>query len=161
MIEYVEALEDEQGPLDADATASAPPRRARRVQIHGQYVVLATELLDGRERPVASGLLAEDAATGLASLARAARWEGMTPALGSGPRRAVLMFDTPPERFFLRLEVVGRGDGTFERRGLDGAPQALVTALGELLDAAFTRLHKGVEGFRVRLGEPRDTIPAP
>jgi hypothetical protein len=161
VIEYVEAVEDEQDLQGADTTPVVPPNRARRLQIHGQFVVLATALIDGRERPVASGLLSDDAASGLASLARAARWEGMTPLLGTGRRRAVLTFDTPPERVHLRLDVEPRDDGTNQRRGLDGAPGALVVALGDLLDAAFARLHKGVEGFRVRLGDPHDTIPPP
>ena len=155
-IEYCESRAD--GAAGGDLV-----RPYRRLLVHGSFIVLATEVLEGGERPVASGLLKDEAATLLASLVRAARWEGFTPGAAERSQVATLTFDDhPTERVTLRFEPVTGIDGVVERTGVEGYAATMVGALGSLLDVAFARGTKGIQGWTAPpLDGPRDTIPSP
>jgi hypothetical protein len=145
------------------APGDRPERPYRRLIVHGTFIVLATEILESGERPVASGLLPEEPATLLASLVRAARWEGLQPGAGRGDQLATVTFDdAPDETVALRCERREGEGGLVERDGLDGLAGKLVEALGTLLDAAFARGTKGILAWRPpSLDGPRDTMPSP
>lgn len=148
---------------DGSGADAAPARPYRRLIVHGTFIVLATEILDSGERPVASGLLPEEPATLLASLVRAARWEGFAPGAGLGDHVATIRFDdAPDELVILRFERREGEGGIVERDGVEGLAATLLEALGTLLDAAFARGTKGILAWRPPSIEgPRDTMPSP
>ena len=162
-IEYCESIGGGESP--AEGAPVAGPHR--RLAVHGGFIVLATEILPTGERPIASGLLSEDATRMLASLVRAARWEGFPAAgtadAGTGSSWATIaMDDRPTERIVLRFEPQTGADGVIVRDGVRGFTGTVLTALGTLLDAAWARGTKGVHGWQPPpLDGPRDTVPSP
>jgi hypothetical protein len=162
-IEYCESIGGSEPPTEG-ASCVTP---YRRLAIHGGFIALATEVLPTGERPIASGLLSEDATRMLASLVRAARWEGFpapgTADAGIGSHWATLaMDDRPTERVVLRFEPQTGADGLFVRDGVRGFTGTVLAALGTLLDAAWDRGTKGVHAWQPPpLDGPRDTIPSP
>lgn len=162
-VEYCECIGATEPPVASDPVT----RPHRRLVVHGGFIVLATEMLAQGERPVASGLLGEESATILASLVRAARWEGVPPVgsaeAGTGTHWATIAFDDgKTERVVLRFEPHTGVDGVLVRDGVTGFAGTVLAALGALLDAAWERGTKGVQGWQPPpLEGPRDTMPSP
>ena len=162
-IEYCESIVVGEPP----AAEGAVTRPHRRLLVHGGFIVLATEFTETQERPVGSGLLGEESATVLASLVRAARWEGFPPPgsdeAGAGGHWATISFDDGSKgRVVLRFERQTGIDGVVVRDGVAGFTSTLLTALGTLLDAAWALGNKGVAAWQAPpLDAPRDTLPTP
>ena len=162
-IEFSESIGSAEAPIAGD------PLKVpyRRLVVHGGFIVLATEITAKEERPVASGLLGEEPATMLASLVRAARWEGFPEPgeadAGSGSHWATITFeDAQIERVVLRFEPQTGVDGVRLREGVGGFTSTVLAALGTLLDAAFERGTKGLQAWHPPpLDGPRDTVPSP
>lgn len=162
-IDYCESL----GVVELPVAGVVLPRPHRRLVVHGGFIVLATEITTTHERPVASGLLGDEATSMLASLVRAARWEGFplpgAAEAGSGSHWATIALDDGGgERVLLRFEPQTGLDGVLMREGVSGFTGTVLAALGGLLDAAWGRGTKGVQAWQPPpLEGPRDTIPSP